>query len=442
MDPIRASAPLGPQLQPQVNRGWWGIFIAGFAVGVIGLVGLVRNAEGANTQVYQGVGFLIAAMFISYISLRWIDSWTRASVGIYLAAHILVAVAAGLVYSSPWEAIMRYVLLLPMLALMLGVVELGPAAVNALRAGLTAAAFAAVLYSLLHIDMGRLVDPKYRGVDNYLNPNSLGYYSAICGISFLDYAIKRLQEYGSQRKFGTVMRFGGFALCVVSILATKSRTAALAFVVGALTECVLVLGFKKTLLIALGPALIVLLALPGFLGSAGDWIATVFEFNDRYRSIGSATGRIDSWMITLTRIWPPHWAIGTGPGMHAVYGQQWDLQFVSAHNALLVNLAETGIVGTLPLLAILIGCARNVRWAAYDPARRFAAVIFAAAVAESMFEPTLFSIGNAGGLLVLLSIAVLGRARTDMYREYLESADAQSDQMAGQYAGAGVGFTA
>ncbi len=402
------------------------IFVAGLGVGLIGIIGLIRNAEGANTSLYQMAGFVFAALLLSFVSISWVGSWSRTSVGIFMLAHVIAAATSGYVSSSPIEAIIRYVLLLPALSMMLGVAEMGPSSIASMRMGLTLAAFIVIVYSLTKLDISRLTNPKYRGSQSDLNPNTLGYYSAICGISFLDFAIARIRVMGSRKKLLTCFYLASVIICMISILATKSRTAALAFVVGAAVELVITLGVKKAVLLLIGGVAAVIMAAPGFLAFGGKWVSTVFEFNDKNRSLSTGTGRFELWEITISRIWLPHWILGVGPGLHVSVGQLWDTNYISAHNALLVNLAETGIVGVIPLVLILAVCARATIPLSQDPVRRFAVAIFVAALAESSFEPTLFSIGNAGGFLVLLSIAVLGRSRYDMelQRQYVEYAAA------------------
>jgi O-antigen ligase len=79
----------------------------------------------------------------------------------------------------------------------------------------------------------------------------------------------------------------------------------------------------------------------------------------------------------------------------------------SAHNGLLVALAETGLLGTVPLILLLFYCAKGVFRHRSSAIRPWAVATFAAGLTESMGESMLFSMGNPASLLFLLAVAAL-----------------------------------
>lgn len=121
---------------------------------------------------------------------------------------------------------------------------------------------------------------------------------------------------------------------------------------------------------------------------------------------GFSSGRTDLW-VAVWEAWQHSPWVGQGPGSPA-----WlllPLGFVHAHNALLHALAEWGVLGTLPFVAItlgLIGRAVQERHEARTPAALVAAAYALAAGATSMLDGLLNDPATTA-LMVVAAAAVL-----------------------------------
>jgi hypothetical protein len=414
--------------RPRIDFATAALFLTSGALGIAGVVGVISGAGGVSPQLYQGVGFAFAAMVMTFVNAQWVMSWARVNVGRFMLIHVAFAALSGVLASSPVESVIRYVLLLPAMSMMLAAVEMGEEYANAMRGGFTMAALAVLSYSVYALDWNQLSVAEYRGGD-YLNPNTIGYYAAICSLSLGEYAIATMKRRnlsvpniiaslgiplavlvvpGLRLKDRVLVLFYtfGYGICVLCILAAKSRTAAVSLLAGAAAILILKFGVRVFLILAALLVLIIATLASGTAIAAMQWVSDVFQFEDRYRGLSTGSGRFEGWVVAIRYVWLPNWLLGVGPGLQAEAGQGYQ-ETAGAHNGLLVDLCETGLLGTVPVLGMFAICVKNgIRTLRLDR-RHFAIATLFAALVESIGEPTLLSIGNPGGFLVLLSLAML-----------------------------------
>jgi O-antigen ligase len=342
-----------------------------------------------------GVGVALVALSLG---TRGGLAWLRAPVLWLLAAHVAAAITSGLIRGSEAADLLRTAALLPALAALVALARAAPAGAAALRVGMTWAGVVFVAFHLRHLDFSSLLDPRYR-LSVFLNPNSTGFIAAMTAVSALELG-------WTQRRI--VPRLGWLGVAGLGALlcfSTKSRTALAAGLAGGFVVAWLRASrplLRWGLVAAMGGLVFLAMrALPP------ESVVETLSLDDRDRSILSGTGRYEVWRLVLWELWPRHPLLGLGPGLHgeeviAATG------ISSAHNGLLMALAETGLLGTIPLALILALCFRQC-WRQRrhaDPAAP--AGLFAAGVAESLGEVMLFSMGNPGSLLFLWAVARLG----------------------------------
>jgi O-antigen ligase len=356
------------------------------------------EAESAHTTVLAIA--LLAAVFgtaltAGSVAVFW--EWLQSSVGLLMAAHAVAAVVSGLIRESSASAIFRYVALVPAIAVCLYMARAGRQAAKSFQVGLTLSGLTFVAYHLAYLDSGSILDPYYR-IRLFLNPNGVGFIAAMTAISLLGFIAR-------ERRTVSLMISVSVLACCLLCFATKSRTASLALLAGTLTYSYL--RFRRSrsralVIVAIGVA-IWGTATTDIGGNLVGNIADIYMVNDRYRSMQSGTFRYEVWWFVISVLWPLNPMLGVGPGQHEPFVEAATNQ-IGAHNGLLANLAEVGLLGTLPLLAILLLCLVRARG---NPMSGFALPLLAGGLVESVAETMFFSMGNPGSLLFLLSIAML-----------------------------------
>src|SRR5262249_9070124 len=136
------------------------------------------------------------------------------------------------------------------------------------------------------------------------------------------------------------------------------------------------------------------------------FVVNVLSLDDDYRSVESGTGRYEIWRFLLGDVFPEAPWLGVGPGNHG------DLVFdatgsTSAHNGVLMALAEPGVFGLLPLVLLIGLCFVKIAKFWRAPAITWPAALFVAGLAESTGEVMLFSIGSPGSLMFMVAVATL-----------------------------------
>jgi O-antigen ligase len=278
-------------------------------------------------------------------------------------------------------------------SIMLGLRASGESALPSLRVGLTVSGLAVVIYHVPLVSVAGLLSPHTRLI-TFLNPSALGAIVAFTGISLVDYLLAAV----SARAFGRVTILTLCCTASLTVLAaTKSRTAAISFLAGFIVLLSLRYSWYRVIP-SVAVLVVALLCLPG----VSDALLRAYQLDEaqrRWRPLETLTGRTDMWAQWLQVI-EDNPLLGTGPGGSA-------MTRYSAHNGLLQNLGEVGLLGTLPLIAILLLAARGAFLQRRRPEMFFAIACLVAGIAEAGAESEFFSFGTPCGLLFLLSIATL-----------------------------------
>jgi O-antigen ligase len=389
----------------RAGRRYYLIFIGAFIWGLLTAFSLLIGGEGAVggvASIVDGVAMTVALILVLAAGGTFASVLNNAAVWLFLV-HCAVGATSSFVMSPSIYYPLKMLLLLPALGTLVAVAGLGWRAVNSLRAGLTLSGVIFAIYHFSQINFSTLTDPHYR-LYLFLNSNGVAYICMITGLSLLEFAIRRLK---SRRGFlGTVTLLACLLICAVVCFSTKSRTAALAFVVGVVFTVMLATELRRFILWAVAAVVFALIAGAVLAPDLGGNISDAYQLRDAHRSIDTGTGRFDIWQRAITVGFLPHFMIGMGPG--AEYARDPSMQEIgNVHNAMLAMLVNTGILGTLPILILLYICFRRSIATFRDPRFQFAIIILFSGFLESNAEALLFSIGNPAGLLFILSVAIL-----------------------------------
>lgn len=371
-----------------VGVGWGLLASFSFAIG------------GESATLYQGLalGLALTATLLERRSLRPLTAWASNRVGILLGVHSFIAVVSGVLAGSSSAAILRYVLLLPAMSLLIAMASARRDVLRSLMSGLSISGVVFVLFHIAQLDPASLLEPESR-LWVFLNPNGVAFIAALTAISLLSTAAGE-----SIRR--DVVVYGACAASSIVCVATKSRTALLALIAGVLTHVLIRARSSrrtKVALVGASVAAMVIALTTDITSHIADSLTRVYMLDDQYRSIESGTYRYETWWYVLTEMWPKSPLLGVGPGQH-VGLLEAAMDVSGAHNGLLANLAEVGLLGTLPLVAILVivtvKCRRHTEVAPMLP-------LVVAGIVESGAETMFFSMGNTGSLLFMAALASL-----------------------------------
>ncbi len=351
--------------------------------------------------ILQSTGLFIAFFGTVLLYPDILLAWARSKCGLLILLYAAVAIFSGALNGSKFADIMRYFAVFPAIAIMYGLVLNGKKAVEMFRLGLTLSGVAFVWFHFVHLEFSQIVRASYR-LFVFLNPNGVGFISAVTGVSLAGYILK-LRPFS----FLSNTCWLSFAACIIVCFATKSRTASIVFLAGGLVLLSARLSWKWILGIAFISIFSILLMDQdsSSTSSTSHLISRSYRLNDKGRTLETATGRSDIWKYVLFNIFPKYPFIGVGPGKHYNLIETY-IGHSSAHNGLLMNLAEIGIFGTTPIIIILLICLKSV-YIHQNVRKQVLTAIFTCAVVESITEIMFFSIGNTASLLFLLSVAYL-----------------------------------
>lgn len=159
---------------------------------------------------------------------------------------------------------------------------------------------------------------------------------------------------------------------------------------------------NQRLLAAVGLAgvLLVLAAvLSPYLGTAvPDFFSDLFKLNDPYRGIGQGfTGRDELWEAALD-LWRKSPLFGVGFRMH----EQFLPYQMSAHNAYLAMLADTGVFGLIWYIGLMVGSLRASLSIPDDRSRILAIMVIMSYAVIGLFERRAINGGNPVSVFFLM----------------------------------------
>ncbi|HEX5245045.1 MAG TPA: O-antigen ligase family protein [Tepidisphaeraceae bacterium] len=419
VDQYNDSQALAPELPlDNPELGGWSIppkavkyrfpIVIGLVWGV--LTGFSSWAMGKNGDVFIGIGLATGAVLtIAYLrSMVPVVALFTSAAGLMVLLHVMAAVISSALSLDPMIVLTgRYLILGAAFSVMLAITLQGMEMVSSLRIGLTLAGLCVAFSFLQYLNPAELTSPSLR-ILGYLNPNSVGMICAITALSLTDYAI--VQKHRGSTARIVLLRLGTI-LCVLIIVASKSRTATASLIAGWLVLRTLHYGLGKTIFLALA-AFVVMMAIP----QVRDGFLHLYELDassQRFRDISTLTGRTSIWMNYLAA-WRSRPFLGVGPGGTAVTAG------IFGHNAIIQYLAELGLFGTLPVFGLLFMAFLGAFRQRKNPGYYFFTACIIAALVESIGEASLLNSGNPASLIVLLSFAVLATVGREKRREPAE----------------------
>jgi O-antigen ligase len=357
------------------------------------------TALGDNVAVGQTMLLLATLALLLFPIVAAIPRLLSVPSMLFMLLHSASALASALANDSDSIQAGRYLLLSPAFLIMGLVAERRGNAARNFMWGLMVGGVALSLFHLDRIEWGALTIPEYR-LSVFLNPNGVGFIAGATAVALLALTAN---SRGTFRALAMLVAVS----CLLVTFATKSRTALIASMAG-----VTVLGLASwrrwsnvTRLSVLVAGLSVMALLGQDMISVADAAGEALQVWDPHRDILTATGRFEIWTFILEQAASHGVLLGCGPGElgHLLGG----FYVANAHNGVLRNLAEVGLVGALPLLIVTAAALRgwwNTRGErAFLPAR----AIFAVGLVESLTEDMFYSMGNPASLMFLLAAAVL-----------------------------------
>lgn len=348
----------------------------------------------------QAAGVFIAFSLILFSAIAYTRNVISSAVFWLLFLH-LMATTLSFIFSNDtgFNFLARYLFLLPAFISFILISNYGESGYRSFIIGLTLGIAIFGIANLRNVNIAGVGD-VYSRLDSFLNPNGIGFISAMgaivafCSILF-----------NPNKKKKALFSFLLIVFLVV-LVSTKSRTSLGCFVIGATITGLHFIKHHRWP-IYLSP---IFLLIGFFLFSDSLFVLWQVVYENilggqvRSNQLSTLTGRTIIWQAIYENVFMPSPFIGSGPGsIQLIIGE-------SPHNGFIWLLAETGIVGAMPMLIILVMALRGI-WRIPIQASRHVVVLarslFFAGLAESMAEQFLFSIGNPGSLLFLTTTVYL-----------------------------------
>jgi hypothetical protein len=380
------------------------------------MLGLIWGTLTSFAFLVSGSGIIVqtgALGLVSVLALNcWPSSFTRSlnqPIVFAVALYATIASLSGILYDSSPSSIMRSIMLLPAtLALTTGAYS-GPAAMRGLARGFASAGLIFVAVHLAYIDPSKLLDPTYR-IYVFLNPNGVAFISGATAIVMLDWT---LSSKGIRAKAICLI---GMAAALLVLFATKSRTAAASTLIGIMALLFFAAGRGRLhgILILICAILLGLSASGRFdIETVGQKLSSMYSFDSNGRSILTGTGRLRVWQFAATDILGRHTLLGIGPDNYRpILKRKFPHSSGSVHNGLLRTLLDSGILGTFPLLLIILASAKTLAFRRVRRDVSLEAGLFCIGIVESLAEEFFFSFGNPASLLFLLAMISLSLKTT------------------------------
>jgi O-Antigen ligase len=249
----------------------------------------------------------------------------------------------------------------------------------------------------------------HRTWGNRLDANDL--QSNVWGVMGLTVCLAALARKASP------LAFGFFACGIATILAASSRESLVAvaaglIVIGARDWRTVLGGARLHILLAGSCAILVVVGVlldPYVVDAIGYIRSTVLALNDPNRGINSGfTGRTELWAAAFD-VWLKSPLLGVGYRMH----EQFLPDGMPGHSAYLAMLADTGVVGFVWFLALLVSSAMAALCIEDPRTRRFVTAMIVARVVSGFFDRVTINGGNLYGIFFIIccSVALAEHAR-------------------------------
>lgn len=206
-----------------------------------------------------------------------------------------------------------------------------------------------------------------------------------------------------------ILTIGSFVVGAATILLSSSRESLLSVAAGVMVVVALYLQdmnrprFVRLLAGACVTLIVVAVTLDPYILNAIHYVGSeVFLLDSPERGLGSGfTGRSELWAAAYD-IWLKSPLLGIGFRQH----EQFMPDGMPAHNAYLAMLADTGMIGLIVYLVLLIGSLVGAYGIQDRRTRRFALAIIVAYIVSGFFDRRTINGGNPFSLFFLMSCSV------------------------------------
>jgi O-antigen ligase len=246
--------------------------------------------------------------------------------------------------------------------------------------------YVAIVYTTSYTGVGRLGSIR--------NPNAVGLI--LLGVSSAALAIRPL-----------AIRFVCLGMCILLLLATQSRAAMIGTLLMLTIYVALEWGAIGTAwksLVVFGLCVGLVLCSGSLVDSLGQFAEHTLRLDERSRGINSGfSGRTALWQLTY-EVWLSNPLVGIGYRAHEFYpGLE-----MGSHNGYLALLAETGIIGTIPVLVLFVlGLGELIRQArAGEFAGKVGTALVVGYLFHGFFERYTINFGNPTSVLALMFLFV------------------------------------
>jgi O-antigen ligase len=191
--------------------------------------------------------------------------------------------------------------------------------------------------------------PRLSGVLPTIDQNSVGEYGAVIAIVAITRLLLRPP---AQRAIAAYSAFAAIGL--ITLVQSQTRAAFIGFLLALC--CVMLLSRRRTIVMAFPVVAIAIVALVAF-SPLGDWVWTAFLRDDQPQGFDSISGRLPRWeagwasfldrpILGYGAYAAQRFAIGSANG---------DSELTDVLNTYLDVLTGTGVIGLLPIVAVVAG---------------------------------------------------------------------------------------
>lgn len=313
--------------------------------------------------------------------------------------YTLVAVLSCIFHDATMLETARFGVIWPAYVVACAISESPRATQVSVKQGLLLGCAAYCLFLMLSVDWGQLANPAYRGDKDY--DVFMALCGAVLGLAGIE-LILRDQASSRDKVIGAAYCLIGF-MCPTIIVKSRGYTS------GTLVAAMLMIGGAKNRSLlwfaSINAALLAVIFHEEVIAAMAS-VGEIFSLFDGTRDIRTGTGRFDGWRIAITDVWPQHPWIGHGANSN--FEIMWNRARIhGAHNVVVANLIDFGIVGCAPIVLLLVTPpfvhfvlrARPV----------FGLHFYLVGLVGVLNENLLFNFGTPGSLIVLASLASLQR---------------------------------
>ncbi|SDX40312.1 O-antigen ligase family protein [Nitrosomonas oligotropha] len=341
----------------------------------------------------KSLGVLILGM----LGLRYLKHALRSLTVIIVFFFVAIALVSGIVNGAANITFAKYIFIAVGFTILASLVESSMQEQRSVLIGLLLASFVYCFFFIFHSDWARLHDPEYRGDVDY--DVFLAQTAAVMAV--ISFRLM-LTEKIARRYFVLFVIF--FLIGIIFPYLIKSRGYTTVLIIS-----IIYILYREVRMIWIAPTLVVFItSLLIFKEEAAALIiklTEVYGIFDGVRDVTTGSGRFNAWEYALFELFPKHPWIGYGPDSN--YELLWAATMINGgHNVLIATIVDFGLFGLAMLFALFyVVAVRAIK----NEGNWFGLHILIIGVASILNENMLFTFGNPGSLLIMLSIASLGR---------------------------------